>query len=95
MKAKYPIGLLSAIILIAGIALAQQTAPPAPPDPPDEPLDQNFSIVIDGSGFLGVYAENISRENMGRYHVNQVRGVGLRRSSKTVRPRKLACVKTT
>ena len=77
MKVKYPIGLLSALILTAGIALAQQTAPPAPPDPPDEPVDQNFSIVIDGSGFLGVYAENISRENMGRYHVNQVRGVGV------------------
>lgn len=77
MKAKYPIGLLSAIILSAGIALAQQTAPPAPPDPPDEPFDQNFSILIDGGGFLGVYAENISRENMGRYHVNQVRGVGV------------------
>ena len=77
MKVKYPIGLLSALILTAGIALAQQTAPPAPPDPPDEPVDQNFSIVIDGSGFLGVYAENISRGNMGRYHVNQVRGVGV------------------
>src|ERR1044072_4388337 len=30
-----------------------------------------------GEGFLGIYAENISRENMGRYHVNQVRGVGV------------------
>ena len=77
MKAKYPIGLLSAIILCAGIALAQQTAPPAPPDPPDEPLDQNFSVLIDGGGFLGVYAENISRDNMSRYHMNQVRGVGV------------------
>ncbi len=77
MKAKYPIGLLSAIILSAGIALAQQTAPPAPPDPPDEPFEQNFSILIDGGGFLGVYAENISRENMSRYHMNQVRGVGV------------------
>ena len=26
---------------------------------------------------MGVYAENINRENMGRYHVNQVRGVGV------------------
>ena len=77
MKAKYPIGLLSALILSAGIALAQQTAPPAPPDPPDEPFDQNFSIFIDGGGFLGVYAENISRENMSRYRVSQVRGVGV------------------
>ena len=77
MKAKYPIGLLLALILSAGVALAQQTAPPAPPEAPDEPFDQNFSILIDGGGFLGVYAENISRENMNRYHVNQVRGVGI------------------
>ena len=76
MKVKYPIGLLLALILTAGVALAQ-SAPPAPPEPPDDVLDQNFSVFIDGNGFLGVYAENISRENMGRYHVNQVRGVGI------------------
>src|SRR5215217_1771445 len=74
MKAKYPISLLAAIILAAGVAFAQQ---PAPPSPPDEPLDQNFSFFIQGGGFLGVYAENISRENMSRYQVNQVRGVGV------------------
>ena len=76
MKAKYPIGLLSALILSAAIAVAQ-TTPPAPPEPPDEPFDQNFSFMIEGGGFLGVYAENISRENMNKYHVNQVRGVGI------------------
>src|SRR6185503_13371054 len=76
MKAKYFTGLLASIILAAGIALAQQPAPP-PPSPPDEPSDQTFSFFIDGGGFLGIYAENISRENMGRYHMNQVRGVGV------------------
>src|SRR4051794_30252755 len=76
MKVKYSISLLSVIILAAGVALAQQSAPP-PPEPPDEPMDQSFSIFIDGGAFLGVYAENISRENMGGYHVNQVRGVGV------------------
>src|SRR5215210_3460420 len=79
MKAKYFVSLLLAIIasitLAAGVAIAQQPAPP--PSPPDEPLDQTFSILIDGGGFLGVYAENISRENMSRYHMNQVRGVGV------------------
>src|SRR5215212_12223894 len=74
MKAKYSVSLLIAIILAAGTALAQQ---PAPPAPPDEPVDQSFSILIDGGAFLGIYAENISRENMGRYHMNQVRGVGV------------------
>lgn len=76
MKAKYAIGLMAALILAAGIVLAQQPAPP-PPSPPDEPFEQNFSLLIDGGGFLGIYAENISRENMGRYHMNQVRGVGV------------------
>src|ERR1043165_3149631 len=76
MKVKYSIGLLLALILTAGVAVAQ-TPPPATPEPPDEPLDQNFSFFIDGGGFLGVYAENISRENMSRYRVNQVRGVGV------------------
>ena len=75
MKVKYSIGLLLALILTTGVALAQQTPPPAPPEP-DEPFE-NFSIFIDGAGFLGVYAENISRENMGRYRVSQVRGVGV------------------
>lgn len=76
MKAKYTFGLMAVFILAAGIVLAQQPAPP-PPSPPDEPFEQNFSILIDGGGFLGIYAENISRENMGRYHMNQVRGVGV------------------
>ncbi len=78
MKAKYLVGLVAAIFLAAGTALAQQT-PPAPPSPPGdvEPFEQNFSFFLEGGGFLGVYAENINRENMGRYHVNTVRGVGV------------------
>jgi membrane-associated protease RseP (regulator of RpoE activity) len=79
MKAKYSLSLLAAIILAASAALAQQPAPPPAPEPPDEPADQNFEFFLGGDGFLGVYAENISRENMGRYHVNQVRGVGVTR----------------
>src|ERR1044071_8186484 len=75
MKAKFFLSLLSVIILAAGVAFAQESAPP--PSPPDEPSDQTFSIFIDGGGFLGIYAENISRENMGRYHMSQVRGVGV------------------
>ena len=75
MKLKYSLSLPFAILLIAGIALAQEPTPP--PQPPDEPLEPNFSLLVDGGGFLGVYAENISRENMGRYRMSQVRGVGV------------------
>ena len=81
MKAKYPITLLAVIILTAGLAVAQQPAP-APPPPPDEPFENSFSFFVDGGGFLGVYAENISRENMGRYHLSQPRGVGITQVSK-------------
>ena len=77
MKAKYLVGLLTSIILTAGVAIAQQPAPPPPPPDDVEPLEQNFSFFLDGSGFLGVYAENINRENIGRYHLSQVRGVGV------------------
>ena len=77
MKAKFSLSLLSAIILAAGVAVAVAQDAPPPPSPPDEPSDQTFSFFIDGGGFLGIYAENISRENMGRYHMSQVRGVGV------------------
>ena len=74
MKAKYLLNLLSVIILAGGVALAQQSSPP---QGPDEPFERNFSILIEGGGFLGVYAENINRVNMGHYRMNQVRGVGV------------------
>ena len=75
MKAKYLLGLLLPIILAASTAFAQQPVPPPPPADV-EPFEQSFSFFVDG-GFLGVYAENINRENMGRYNMNQVRGVGV------------------
>ncbi len=76
MKTRYSIGLLVALILTAGLALAQQPSPP--PEPPDEPFTNTFSLFTDG-GFLGVYAENINRENMARYHLSSPRGVGVTR----------------
>ena len=76
MKTKYSIGLLVALILTTGLAIAQQPSPATPPEPPDEPLVNSFSLFIDG-GYLGVYAENISRENMAQYRMSQPRGVGI------------------
>src|SRR5688500_4080966 len=75
MKAKYMLGLLPALILTSGLVLAQQPTPP--PEPPDPPIN-TFSLFTDG-GYLGVYAENINRENMGRYHMSSPRGVGITR----------------
>jgi membrane-associated protease RseP (regulator of RpoE activity) len=77
MKAKYLLSFLVALIVTTGIALAQQPAPPPKPaEPPDETFFNTFSLFTDG-GYLGVYAENINRENMGRYHLSSVRGVGI------------------
>ena len=76
MKAKYSIGFLVALILTTGLALAQQPKTPPAPEPPDEPEINTFSLFTDG-GYLGVYAENINRENMARYHMSQPRGVGI------------------
>src|SRR5688572_11824414 len=76
MKLNYLLSFLVALILTTSSALAQQPAPPEPPEPPDEPFLNTFSLFTDG-GYLGVYAENINRQNMGRYHMNQPRGVGI------------------
>ena len=75
MKAKYVFSLLSVIILTAGVALAQEPAPP----PSADDFGNTFSFFVDGGGFLGVYGEDISRENMGKYHLSEPRGVGITR----------------
>ena len=76
MKVKYATGLLAALILTVAPVLAQQPAP-EPPQPPDDV--NTFSLFIEGGGFLGVYGEDINNENMGRYRLNQARGVGITR----------------
>ncbi len=68
------------LLLMAGIALAQQTAPPAAPPPmPDQPGEapEAFSFFIGGGSFLGVYAEDVNRENMGRYGMREAHGVAI------------------
>src|SRR6185437_7546823 len=66
------------LLLMAGIAIAQQAAPPAPPMP-DEPGEapEAFSLFIGGGSFLGVYAEDVNKENMGRYGMRDARGVAI------------------
>lgn len=80
MKTKHVLSLLVAITLCTGIALAQRK-PGEPATPPPSPDDDTFTNTFNlfGDGFLGVYAEDINKDNMARYHLSQVRGVGVTR----------------
>jgi serine protease Do len=82
MTTRSILSLLISLFLAASIALAQQippapNAPPAPLAPPAELFNQSFSMLIDGGSFLGVHAEDINKENMGRYGLREARGVGI------------------
>ncbi|MEP6911176.1 MAG: PDZ domain-containing protein [bacterium] len=61
--------------------MAQQAAPaqpdsPAMPAVPGEPFGA-FSLFVEGGSFLGVYAEDVNKENMARYGLREARGVGI------------------
>jgi serine protease Do len=67
-------------VIAGGIAYAQESTAPlaALADLDDqEPADRSFSLFIDGGAFLGVGTEDINKENMGRYGMREVRGVGV------------------
>src|SRR6185369_1333300 len=80
MNLKNAFYFIFSLVLMAGIALAQQAAPPAVPPPmPDQPGEapEAFSLFIGGGSFLGVYAEDVNKENMGRYGMREARGVAI------------------
>jgi len=67
-------------VIAAGIAYAQQAAAPEALLDEQEPStgeSRAFSIMLDGGTFLGVYAEDISKENMSRYGMREIRGAGV------------------
>jgi len=72
---------LVSLLLTCGAVMAQQAAPaqpdsPAMPAVPGEPLGA-FSLFVEGGSFLGVYAEDVNKENMARYGLREARGVGI------------------
>ncbi|HEY3024922.1 MAG TPA: PDZ domain-containing protein [Pyrinomonadaceae bacterium] len=74
--------ILSLVLLAGGIALTRETVTaqePAPPatTPPAPQAGPNVSVFMSGGTFLGVYAEDVSKENMSRYGQSQVRGVAI------------------
>ena len=66
------------LFLTAGGALAQQSATPAiPAEPPLTAEPFAFNFFVDGGGFLGVYTEEINKDNMSQYGLRDARGVGV------------------
>ncbi len=80
------LALIMALVLgvgaIAGgivYAQEQEAAAPLAAQEAQEPAtaDRSFSFLMDGGAFLGVGTEDISKENMGRYGMREVRGAGV------------------
>ena len=74
--------ILSLVLLAGGIALTRETVTaqePAPPaaTPLAPQVGPQISMFMNGGTFLGVYAEDVSKENMSRYGQSQVRGVAI------------------
>ena len=81
---RHKLALILALIVgvgaIAGVVVyAQEATAPVAALEDQEPAttDRSFSFLIDGGAFLGVGTEDISKENMGRYGMREVRGVGV------------------
>jgi serine protease Do len=72
---------LGAGVIAGGIVYAQESTAPLAALALDaqEPAttDRSFSFFLGGGAFLGVGAEDISKENMSRYGMREVRGIGV------------------
>lgn len=67
--------LLAIFLSACGItAIAQQT--PTPPTKPTAP--EPFMMYFgDGNSYLGIYSEEVTRENMSKFNLREVRGVAI------------------
>src|SRR6266853_925922 len=83
--------IVSAGAIASGIVYAQEASTPQAQtlrallddvQESQEPGARNLSFFLDGGAFLGVGTEDISKENMARYGVREVRGVGVTEVSK-------------
>ncbi len=85
MNRKNAFYFIVSLLLTCGVALAQQPVPAPPPDAPPLALAPGapgepptaFSLFFQSGSFLGVHAEDVNKENMGRYGLREVRGVGV------------------
>lgn len=68
---------VSLIFLTAASALAQQ----ASSSTPQADRQTSYAIGFVGNNYLGVFTEDVTRENMGRYNLREPRGVGVTKVS--------------
>ena len=82
------ISLIVSVTAIAGaVVYAQEASAPetrslmalldAEDQASQDPQDRHFSLFFDGGAYLGVSTEDVSKENMARYGMRDVRGVGV------------------
>lgn len=70
--------LIAAVAIIGGIVYAQEAGPMALIDDQDPGTTaRTLSFFVSDGAFLGVSTEDISKENMARYGMREVRGVGV------------------
>ncbi len=73
-----PLALVTAVAIVGGIVYAQESGPMALVDDQDPGSKAStLSFFIGDGAFLGVGTEDISKENMTRYGMREVRGVGV------------------
>jgi len=79
--------IVSACAIAGGIVYAQEASAPkgraleallaADAEGDQDPSNRNFSFFLDAGAYLGVSTEDVSKENMARYGMREVRGVGV------------------
>lgn len=67
--------LLALLLIPFSVSRAQQT-PGAKLPAPD--ASQDYTFLIGGGSFLGIYPEEVTSENMGRYNLREARGVAIK-----------------
>ncbi len=79
MKFRTTLYLSVSLFLAVVSVFAQEPLVPASPPEAAEPAEafMDFSLLVDGGGFLGVYAEDISKDNLAQYGLREARGVGI------------------
>lgn len=79
MTLRKPVLIAVTLLLSAAATLAQQPSASSHPATQMPDATNYFSFSFGGDSFLGIYPEEINKENMSRYGLSEVRGVAITR----------------